>query len=192
MFTNPLSLFVKFLLVWLTLVLLMSSLAVRPVLIQVAGTKVYLQVTPTSVRPNLSLEEIVFRYDVEDIPYAALDRDLRDIVDSVAEYRPLSRRFRQMTVYVSLEQVGAVHTITQASSTRPDDGLYLIGSVTSVRSSDEHERLLVVRYGLPRQTDQADPEGRLLHAFRDDTLVLATVRIHRGHARLDMLHPVSN
>ena len=164
----------------------MTLLAVRPILIQVAGTDVTLVVTTSFA--NRPLEEIVLKYDIETIAYDLLDDDLRHAVDGVLDYRPLPSRLRHATLYVSLEASAGIHSISQVSLERPSHSLYLIAKPFNVRLDENDNRQVIVYYGLPKHTHQADPDGRLLHALREEGIIYATIRIHQGHARVQKLH----
>lgn len=172
----------RYLIAWLALVSLMVVLAVRPVLIQVAGSDITLIVSARFT--HRSLENINLIYNIEIIAYDFLDDDLKPMVDEVPDYRPLPSSLRHATLYVSLEQAHGMHTISQVSLTRPGDSVYLIAKPFNVRLDDNENRQLIVRYGLPKQVRQADHEGILLHALREEQDIYATVRIYRGHARI--------
>lgn len=172
----------RYLIAWLALISLMALLTVRPVLIQIAGSDVTLIVSARFThRP---LEDINLIYDIETIAYDLLSDDLQRVIDEVPDYRPLPSSLRHATLYVSLEQLHGVHTISQVSLTRPSDSVYLIANPFNIRLDDHENRQLIVRYGLSKQVRQADPEGILLHALREEQDIYATVRIHRGHARI--------
>lgn len=162
----------------------MTLLAVRPIMVQVAGTDVTLVVTTSFA--NRPLEEIALTYDIESIAYDLLDDGLKKAIDGVLEYRPLPSRLRHATLYVSLEPSAGTYTISRVSLERPSHSLYLIAKAFNVRLDDDN-RQLIVRYGLPKQTHQDDPDGRLLQALRETGTVYATVRIYHGHARVQKL-----
>jgi uncharacterized membrane-anchored protein len=155
-------------------VIILVGMSLTPLFTILLGEEIILQTVPVDPTDLFRGDYVILRYEAEEVSKSLVDKDV------VTE---LETGRHDLKVYVLLEKKNGIHTPTNVTLKRTEEGVYLKGKLKYLRTNNKQEQVAYIEYSLDKYFLE-DNTGHEWEKASAQGEILAKVKVKNGYAYL--------
>jgi uncharacterized membrane-anchored protein len=155
-------------------VLILLGMCFAPLFTMLTGEEMILQTKPVDPSDPFRGDYVTLQYEAEEVPISLLEK---------AVVTRLQNKGGQFDVYVLMAKKNGVHTPIKVSLEKPDNGLFLKGTINHIDKDNQGQEIAIIEYNLDKYfiEDNTGAEWEKASAKGE---ILAKLKVDNGYAVL--------
>jgi uncharacterized membrane-anchored protein len=155
-------------------VLILLCMCIIPLYTLLNGEEVILQTKPVDPSDLFRGDYVTLQYEAEEVP-------IKFVEETVV--KGLKNRWGELEVYVLMEKKDHVHTPIKVTLKKPDNGLYLKGTLNYIDKDINGQEIAFIQYNLDNYFLE-DNTGTEWEKASSKGEILAKLKVNNGYAVL--------